>query len=51
MGWKATFNFQWHEGRGDAQKDKGKDKREINQNLILAFVQALRLEIKYNSEH
>lgn len=35
-GWKATFNFQWHEGHRDRTKEK--DKREVNQDLILIFL-------------
>lgn len=38
MGWKATFNFQCHEGHRDKKKKKKKkDKKEINQYLILIF--------------
>lgn len=35
MGWKATFNFQWHEGHRGRKSEK--DKGEINQGFILIF--------------
>lgn len=34
-GWKATLNFQWHE---DRDRTKEKDKREVDQDLILIFL-------------
>lgn len=35
MGWKAMFNFQWHEGHRDRKNER--DKREINQEFVLIF--------------